>query len=324
MSRLSPEFFKAMRDIEARQTLHGRHTAPSQNGSKTTRTEDGLVERFRAVIEAGLGDISGYNRQVLEACCVGLYAELEEAARAHEVCARCPGLQACEFTRGYRPVVVPFVDNSGFYVARAACRYTKIEQRRAEFERRSVQSGLPPRYRRCRFETFEPVRGTEMALKACQDYAERFSAETERGLYLVGGVGSGKTHLAVATVQRIIDRGYQGRFLLVPEWLREVRQAFGASPDEQRALAEAFSFPGLLIVDDLGSEKATEWVEEQLYLGINHRYTHLLPTIFTSNLGPADLEARLGQRIVSRIIEMCDGVLVDAPDYRKRKLGAGR
>lgn len=258
---------------------------------------------------------------VLEACCHGVYTELVEAAKAHEVCTRCPGLQACEFQGGYRPVVTPFVDGAGFYVAQEACHHKAVELRRAEFERRSSQSALPPRYRRCRFENYVADASSKSALTMCREYAERFGEGTERGLYLVGGVGGGKTHLAVSIVQRVIDRGFRGRFLLVPEWLREIKQAFGGSADEQRDVTAAFEFDGLLVVDDIGAERATDWVEEQLYLGVNYRYTHLLPTIFTSNDGPGELEKKLGKRTVSRIIEMCDAVPVAATDYRKRGLG---
>lgn len=286
----------------------------------TPTSRGGLVEQFRAVIEAGIGDLEKHNMQVLEACCHSVYPELVEAAKAHEVCARCPGLQACEFQNGYRPVVTPFVDGAGFYVAQEACRHKVVELRRADFERRSSQSGLPPRYRRCRFDNYVPDEKTRIALMMCQEYAERFSSDTERGLYLVGGVGGGKTHLAVAIVQRVIDRGFKGRFLLVPEWLREIRRAFGGTAEAQREVASAFEFDGLLVVDDIGAERATDWVEEQLYLGVNYRYTHLLPTIFTSNDGPGELEKKLGERTVSRIIEMCDAVLVQSVDYRKRRL----
>lgn len=307
---VNPEFLKAMREAEQRQVTP---TTPTSRG--------GLIEEFRSVLEAGLGSLDGHSTQVLEACCHGVYSELVEAKKAQEVCSRCPGLEACEFQDGYRPVVTPFVDGAGFYVSRVACKYKAIEMNRVEFERRSSQSGLPPRYRRCRFEEFEAVRGTEAALRASQEYAERFDDDTERGLYLVGGVGSGKTHLAVATVQRVIDRGFKGRFLLVPDWLREIKRSFGGTSDEERSITGAFEFDGLLVVDDIGAERATDWVEEQLYLGVNYRYTHLLPTIFTSNEGPGQLEQRLGKRTVSRIIEMCDAVPVNAPDYRKRGLG---
>lgn len=314
---ISPEFMRAMQEAEEAKQREREAAMSKQSNS----TAIGLVDRFRPVIEAGIGSLDGHSSQVLEACCHGAFDELVEAEKAHEVCARCPGLQACEFLDGYRPAVTPFVDGSGFYVAQSACEYKQVEIRRLEFEGRTSQSRLPPRYRRCRFDTYQPNNATRKAMARCQEYAERFDEATERGLYLMGGVGGGKTHLAVATVQRVIDRGYKGRFLLVPEWLREIKQTFGQSSDEQRNVTQAFEFDGLLVVDDIGAEKPSDWVEEQMYLAINHRYTHLLPTIFTSNLGPVELESRLGERISSRILEMCDGVLVNADDYRKRGLG---
>lgn len=74
------------------------------------------------------------------------------------------------------------------------------------------------------------------------------------------------------------------------------------------------------MLDDVGTESPTEWVEEQLYSLIDLRYRMQRSTIFTPNCTVNQLEKQLGCRVVSRIIDMTDGIKVDGPDYRKRKL----
>ena len=72
----------------------------------------------------------------------------------------------------------------------------------------------------------------------------------------------------------------------------------------------------MLALDDLGSEQVTDWVREQLFLVINSRYEQMLPTIITTNDSLESLEEHVGQRITSRIAGMCQGVVLDGPDYR--------
>jgi DNA replication protein DnaC len=73
----------------------------------------------------------------------------------------------------------------------------------------------------------------------------------------------------------------------------------------------------LLVLDDLGASKWTEWVEEITYRLINHRYEQCLPSIFTSNLVPAKLREALGERVASRLTEMCDRIVLKGDDRRK-------
>ena len=73
-----------------------------------------------------------------------------------------------------------------------------------------------------------------------------------------------------------------------------------------------------LVLDDLGAEKSSPWVLERLTLIVNDRYENLLPTVVTSNLDLELLEKQIGERIVSRLMEMNQAVLLKGPDYRKR------
>jgi DNA replication protein DnaC len=80
---------------------------------------------------------------------------------------------------------------------------------------------------------------------------------------------------------------------------------------------EAVKTAELLVMDDLGSEKVTSWVQERLFVIVNHRYQEERPTIFTSNIAPKDLPTQLGERTASRIMSMCEWIALDGEDYRK-------
>ena len=83
------------------------------------------------------------------------------------------------------------------------------------------------------------------------------------------------------------------------------------------------SEPDLLLLDDLGAERANEWVRERIFVIVNHRYREELPTTFTSNTGPKDLAAQLGERTASRIIAMCDWISLEGEDYREAEVRRG-
>lgn len=133
--------------------------------------------------------------------------------------------------------------------------------------------------------------------------------DVEESLYIWGPYGTGKTVLACLLACQCIDQNLtRVAFVTVPALLDEIRGTFnsdGVSRRREEAdLTETVRTQGLLILDDLGAERPTEWVQERLFNIINHRYDQLLPTIFTSNLGIEELSGRLGERIAWRIVEM--------------------
>lgn len=201
-----------------------------------------------------------------------------------------------------------------------------------------LDAGVPPRFTDRRLSTFHVIDGTGQASGAAIAIAE---SDGERGLILAGPPGTGKTHLAVGILARRIERWLQAyprevvsitpegmllrphfrsRFASVPRLLDAIRQTY-QRPGEADPLVPLYDVP-LLVLDDLGREKPSEWVVERLYVLIDARYGANLPTVVTTNFSLDELAARGYDAMLSRLAEDADVVLVQAEDYRLRGGGS--
>jgi DNA replication protein DnaC len=201
-------------------------------------------------------------------------------------------------------------------------------------ERAAVDARIPPRYQRCTLDNFITY-PNEPLLRALA-FARRFGDEfpvVQKGLMLIGPPGIGKTHIAVSVLRHVIRRtGARGLYYDTRALLRDIKSTYNpvlqlAEMDIIRPVMEA----ELLVLDDLGAERLTDWVEETMSLIVNTRYNERRPTIFTSNYEdiPADqaemnsLLVRVGFRMHSRLHEMCEFLEYDGPDYRNLEPNAG-
>lgn len=196
----------------------------------------------------------------------------------------------------------------------------------AVIDRQLAQARIPKRYQHCELSNFEQtVDSLREAHRRARGFIDAFPA-VDRGLLLLGRHGVGKTHLAVAVLKEIVrTKGGRGYFYETRELLKLVRDTYASGGDVTemdvlRPVLEA----DLLVLDDLGAEKTSEWVQETLGLVVNTRYSERRPTIFTTNLedsaDAADVNSmlvRLGARIRSRLFEMCHWVHMDGLDVRE-------
>ena len=178
------------------------------------------------------------------------------------------------------------------------------------------ESGIPPRFDRATFDSFEPLHGTRDALGAAAAWAEAFTLETATGFLLAGRFGCGKTHLAVAALRVAIERTLvEGRFLSTGALIAQVR---AGAPVDYRPVELAIGAE-LLVFDDIGQEVGTDFERGILARVVMGRYDEARPTVFTSNHGPKGLERTLGGAVVSRIREMAETHVILATDYREQR-----
>ena len=182
--------------------------------------------------------------------------------------------------------------------------------------------GFPARLLRASVAALEPVNASmATAIEDMSTYLEELSNSRAKvpGRILTGGNGVGKTHLAVAVARELLQRGVirNARFYDVAMLLAQLRHG---DRDEQSALLKAASTTHLLVLDDLGAERASAWVSEQLGMIINHRWSDDLPLIATSNVSLDAACETLGLRSASRLQQMVGLVDIQAPDYREREV----
>ena len=174
------------------------------------------------------------------------------------------------------------------------------------------QSKLGARFAERTIESWQERLGTEKAFAAVVQYVANWEKHTTEGsgLLLFGGVGNGKSHLAAAVVNALIPKGVSAVFQSAPDLLRLFRSSYDEdSKVKEQQLMDALAEVDLLVLDDLGAEKWTEYSEAQLYQVIDTRYRHKKPLIVTTNLGIVKeplLELYIGPRSLDRLIEMCD------------------
>ncbi len=197
------------------------------------------------------------------------------------------------------------------------CRERRMARRRA----RGVRSVIPRRYRDVSLEIARNDGVNPVVLKVVGDFLEEIEPRLDKGqgLWLAGGVGAGKTALAMLVSKTAIEAGRTVAIYSLPKLLARIRATYekDVGGDSYTQFFDRLISVDLLHVDDLGVEKRSDWVLEQLYAVVNERYETERSMVVTTNLEQPALEEQIGERTVSRLIEICGPPLtIDGDDLR--------
>jgi DNA replication protein DnaC len=185
---------------------------------------------------------------------------------------------------------------------------------------------IPERYRHCTIQNFSPLNASLRRAREAADELANDWPQVQAGLLFCGPCGSGKTHLAVGLLQALIRRHQvSGLYVDCALLIREIQDAFGSDDRSRRDLIRPVEETEVVLLDDLGGTKPSEWVRDTIAGIVNSRYNASRLTLVTTRFAdePANaveltLEQQVGVAVRSRLYEMCTTWRLETDDFRRR------
>lgn len=257
----------------------------------------------------------------------------QDKATIHKLYAVPDAVEEDSFERNFRdslephdePEVCPRCYGSGMEVVAGKgarpCECRKQNSHSSQIEKAKI----PRRYENCHFQSYKASNPSQQrAFKFAWQLAMDYPA-VDRGLLMMGSVGIGKTHLAVSILKALTERGFLCRFYEFGALLKEIQNSWNpvSQTSELKVLEQIFDAE-VLVLDEIGASKPTDWVRDTMAHIINTRYNDKKLTIFTTNYldnrnaeKDETLEDRIGVRLRSRLFEMCKTVQIEGHDFRR-------
>lgn len=260
------------------------------------------MEKVQMTIEEAVANAAAWQEQLDEMTELLKNLTTSDSQWRRTFLAKTEAKIALEWYQGY-------TDRSGTYHAGMIQKLIgKADQLRAA-------SNLGERFSNRTFANFHPDSGSQTAFDVCRSYANQDLFHSRKNsLILLGSTGTGKTHLAAAVSHVLIERGIPVLFHTYSEHLEQIRTEFNHAGEKQY-LSLMKNTP-LLVLDDIGRERRSDWSDSVLFDVVNGRYEHQLPLIITSNFTAAELADHVGNAVWSRLYETAAMVVMDGADYR--------
>ncbi|MBR1377204.1 MAG: primosomal protein DnaI [Bacilli bacterium] len=252
---------------------------------------------------------------------------LEKSAVEYDNCSKCKGLLECKNqVTGY--CYLPRLKDEKIIFEYKMCKYNEKYQKETEYQKNVYINHIPEDIKNAswkdiytndkkRFETIEYLQ------KFINNYKKN---QHQKGLYLNGSFGCGKTYLVSAAFNELAKKGYKSAIVFWPEFLLELKSSFDSDFKEKYDYVKTVP---LLLIDDIGAENNTEWSRDDIFCPlIQYRMENHLPTFFTSNLTIDDLKEHFAstknkvdniksRRIIERVEQLTNNIFIDSKNLRK-------
>lgn len=199
-------------------------------------------------------------------------------------------------------------------------------ERIAQITKLFEDSGMSKRALISKFENYQPNMYNGEAVRSCLDFVKNFdNLPKKNGLFIAGPCGVGKSHLVYAIANSLIEQGKSVICMTMIDLLMKIRNSFKTEAQAEEQIIDLYKNCSLLIIDDLGKEKPTEWTLQMIYSIIDGRYTNMMPIIVTTNYTAGELvqKFKIGDdkatatAIVDRLLEMCQFIPLEGDSQRK-------